>query len=150
MSIEQRQFIRFSLDLPAFSFKQNGEAVRTFIQQISIGGCLTEWNEDVFVGENFRIEIVLPNKNRLPLLCKVLYKFEGRGVGAKFLDITRFEQQLIGQIISDSLERDGMPLQVDPFAEPLTFISTDNGNAASLAERRREDEIVEKILSSNK
>ncbi|MGI8470496.1 MAG: PilZ domain-containing protein [Pyrinomonadaceae bacterium] len=149
MSIEQRQFIRFSLDLPAFSFKHNGEAVRTFVQQISIGGCLTEWSEDIFTGDNFRIEIELPNRNRLPLLCKALYKFEGRGIGAKFSDITRFEQELIGQIISYSLESDGLPLLVDPFAQPPTFISTSSGKT-SLAERRREDEIVGEILSPNK
>lgn len=149
MSIEQRQFIRFSLDLLAFGFGHNGAVKRTFIQQISIGGCLTEWNEDIFVGDNFRLEIELPNKNRLPLLCKALYKFEGCGIGAKFLDITRFEQELLGQVISHSLKSDGLPLLVDPFARPPSHIPT-NAETLKLAKRRREDEIAEEILSSGK
>lgn len=148
MSIEQRRFIRFSLDLPAFRFTHGGVVIRTLVQQISVGGCLTEWNDDTFTGDNFRLEMELPNKNRLPLLCKALYKFEGRGIGAKFLDITRFEQELIGQIISFSLESDGLPLLVDPLAHPPAAVSTGNNNKI-LAERRRGDEIVEEILSSN-
>src|SRR5687767_13404972 len=104
MSIEQRRFIRFSLDIPAFYHKNNGEVARTFIRQVSISGCLAEWDENIFTGDQFRLELELPNKNRLPLLCKVLYKFPGKGIGSKFLDVTLFEQELIGQIISQTLE----------------------------------------------
>lgn len=146
MSIEQRRFIRFSLDLPAYRNRENGDVYGMTIQQISIGGCLVEWDEETFVGDTFRLELELPNKNRLPLICKALYKFEGRGIGAKFVDITRFEQELVGQIISHSLEIDGLPLMVDPFSE-----SPQVHSKASTAgsERQQEDGIIKEILSSN-
>src|SRR4051794_38945569 len=112
MSIEKRRFIRFSLDIPAFRFKSNGEVVRTLIHQVSVGGCLADWDGSVFPGDTFRIELELPNKNRLPLLCKALYKFDGQGIGSKFIDISPFEQELLGQVISQSLEDDGLPLLV--------------------------------------
>ena len=150
MSIDQRRFIRFSLDLPAYLFKSGGEFVKIFIRQISIGGCLTEWDDDVFTGDNFRLELELPNRNRLPLLCKALYKFEGRGIGAKFIDITRFEQELLRQLISQTLENDGLPLLVDPFAEPPGFVPVSAEGNTKLAERRREDEIVDEILSADR
>lgn len=146
MSIEQRRFIRFSLDLPAYRYLENGDFYGTTVQQISIGGCLAEWDEETFVGDTFRLELELPNKNRLPLMCKALYKFEGRGIGAKFMDITRFEQELVGQVILHSLETDGLPLMVDPFSEP-----PDVHSKASTAggERQEEDGIIKEILSSN-
>ncbi len=97
MSIEQRQHIRFSLDIPAIRFTKYGEAVETTIGQISIGGCLTEWDENVFVGDEFRLLIQLPNKNFLPLMCKALYRFVDNGIGTKFLNITHFEQELISR-----------------------------------------------------
>lgn len=148
MSIEKRRFIRFSLDLPAVYFKNDGETVKTLIQQISIGGCLTEWDAGVLTGDQFRLEIELPNKNRLPLYCKALYKFEGKGIGAKFLGITRFEQELISSIISHSLASDGLPLLVDPFTEPPGLATQANFREETLDERRREEAIAEEIMSA--
>lgn len=145
MGIEKRQHIRFSLDISAVRFTRYGEAVTTMLHQISIGGCLAEWDENVFVGEEFRILIELPNKNFLPLKCKALYRFADNGIGTKFLDITQFEQELLSRIISHNLEQQGLPLQVDPFAQPKDFnknktpILTDN--------RQRREEILEDILS---
>lgn len=149
MSIENRRYIRFSLDLPAYLFRSGGEVAKTLIRQISIGGCLTEWDDNVFVGDNFRLEMELPNKNRLPLVCKALYKFEGSGIGAKFLDISRFEQELLGQTISYALGNAGLPLLVDPFAEPPTLNSAP-AKPFNFNQRRRDDEIIEEILSSGK
>ena len=148
MSIEKRRFIRFSLDLPAYLFRSNGEVVKTLLKQISIGGCLTEWDDNIFIGDDFRLELELPNKNRLPMLCKALYKVEDRGIGAKFLEINRFEQELIGQMISFTLESDGLPLLVDPFSEPPTFVPVTN-HQSDLSKRRHEDEIVEKLIAEN-
>ena len=92
MSIEQRRHIRFSLDIPAIRYTRYGEALETVLNQISIGGCLAEWDENVYVGEEFRLLVQLPNKNFLPLKGKALYRFADIGIGTKFLDITQFEQ----------------------------------------------------------
>lgn len=146
MSIEQRRHIRFSLDIPAVRHTKYGEAAEIALNQISIGGCLTEWDENVFVGDEFRLLLQLPNKNFLPLACKVLYKFEGNGIGVKFSAITLFEQELITKIISQTLERQGLPLQVDPFAQPKN--SPKRTEAPKITDRRRQDEdILDKILA---
>ena len=118
MSIEQRQHIRFSLDIPAIRFTKYGESIETTLGQISIGGCLAEWDDSVYVGDEFRVLIQLPNKNFLPLTCKAIYRFVDNGIGAKFVNITQFEQELIGKIISRNLEKQGLPLQVSPFSQP--------------------------------
>src|SRR5688500_10914259 len=118
MSIEQRRHIRFSLDIPAIRYSKYGERVETVINQISIGGCLVETEENIFVGEEFRLEIQLPNKNWLPLYCKVLYKTEDVGLGAKFLNITRFEQELLAKVISHSLEALNLPVKLSPPQNP--------------------------------
>jgi hypothetical protein len=148
MSIEKRRFIRFSLDIPAFRYKSNGEVLRTVIRQVSVAGCLAEWDDTIFTGDLFRIEIELQNKNRLPLLCKALYKFPGKGIGAKFIDVSRFEQQLLGQIISQILEDDGLPLLVDPFAIPPTYVAQTPEEEELFAKRRREEEIAGEIMES--
>jgi PilZ domain. len=155
MSISQRRFIRFSLDIPAIRQNSRGERKETLLQQISIGGCLTVPDEDIFTGDEFRLEIMLPNGNNLPLRCRALYKFPGKGIGVKFLDITQFEQQLLAEIISENLEKEGLPLQVDPFAHPPVFIEKENSDLKQTlpseempGDRRRcEEAIVEEILS---
>jgi hypothetical protein len=150
MSSEQRRHIRFSLDIPAIRFTKYNEAFETVLHQISIGGCLLEGDESVFVGDEFRLLVSLPNKNFLPLQCKALYRFEEGGVGAKFLDISRFEQELLTKIITHSLEKQGLPLQADPFAMPRKQVFnqtpkiTDDKSAAV-----RREEILDDILSIN-
>lgn len=118
MSIAQRQHIRFSLDIPATLITKYGDRQETQLQQISIGGCFTDWEENIYAGDEFRIEVELPNKNRLPLACKAIYRFENSGIGVRFTDISRFEQELISSIIANRLEIEGLPAEVDPFAEP--------------------------------
>ena len=144
MGIEQRRHIRFSLDIPATRYTKYGEAVETLISQISIGGCLAEWDESVYTGDEFRLLLQLPNKNFLPLTCKALYKFPDNGIGTKFLDITQFEQELLAKIISHSLEMQGLPLQFDPFALPRKSGSVDVPRISD--SRREKDEILENIL----
>jgi len=151
MSINQRQHIRFSLDIPAIRYTKFGEKLDTLLHQISIGGCLLEWDENLLTGEVFRLEIRLPNGNFLPLVCKVLYKFEDNGIGAKFIDITKFEQELVGRIISESLTQSGLPVQIDPFAQPPKFAEeAARRRAPSITDhRKQQDELLEKIMSGD-
>lgn len=121
MSQEKRRFIRFSLDIPMTRFTETGETVPSFMRQVSVGGCLSDWDDSIRQGDQFRIEIQLPNKNKLPLMCKAIYRFTGRGIGIKFHEITQFEQALLAQIISESLEQEGLPMLVDPFTQPPKF-----------------------------
>ncbi len=148
MSNEQRRHIRFSLDIPAIRCTKYGEAVETMIHQVSIGGCLVEWDENVYAGDEFRLLIQLPNKNFVPLLGKALYKFENNGIGTKFLDITQFEQELVSSIISHHLAQQGLPMQVDPFAVPRRLLINQTPRMSD--ERRERDEMLEKILSTDK
>jgi hypothetical protein len=149
MSIHQRQHIRFSLDIPAIRYTKFGEKQEVLLHQISIGGCLLEWDENLLTGDVFRLEIRLPNGNWLPLVCKVLYKFEDNGIGGKFIDITRFEQELVGKIISHALLQEGLPVQVDPFASPAKFGEEMRKREPAVTDsRKKQDEILEKIMSS--
>lgn len=145
MGIEHRRHIRFSLDIPAIRYTKYGEAVETIISQISIGGCLAEWDENVYVGDEYRLLIQLPNKNFLPLTCKALYKFENNGIGTKFADITQFEQELVAKIITHALEKQGLPMQVDPFAQPKKPVKSEEPQLTDT--RRERDEMLEEILS---
>lgn len=150
MSIEQRRHIRFSLDIPAIRQDENGERHPIVLHQISIGGCLTSIEESIYTGDEFRVLLRLPNGNFLPLNCKALYKFAGAGIGAKFLEITEFEQQLLADVISQTLEAEGLPLQVDPFAHPPSQIYQRTGGEEKLSNPRIEkEEIVEQILSAD-
>ncbi len=145
MSIEQRQHIRFSLEIPAIRFTAYGERIETILQQISIGGCLIEWEESMYPGEEFRLLIQLPNNNFLPLACKVIYRSEDNGIGATFLDITRFEQELLTTVISNYLKKEGLPLQVDPFALPDRSINVQELRITD--PRRQKEELLDKIIS---
>ncbi|MDQ3801384.1 MAG: PilZ domain-containing protein [Acidobacteriota bacterium] len=157
MSIEQRRFIRFSLDIPAIREGENGEKHPITLHQISIGGCLAGADERIFTGAEFRVLLRLPSGNFLPLTCKAIYKFAGTGIGAKFLNITEFEQQLLADVISQTLEAEGLPLQVDPFAHPPSLIyQQQQQQQQKPAEeeklpnpRLEKEEIVERILSSD-
>lgn len=147
MSAEQRRHVRFSLDIPAIRQTKYGETANILLSQISIGGCLTDWDENIYLGDEFRLLIQLPNRNFLPLACKVLYKFEGNGIGAKFLSITQFEQELLAKIISHNLEGQGLPLSIDPFAEPKK-LSSRNDLPKITDSRRQKENLLDEILSS--
>ena len=148
MSIEQRRHVRFSLDIPAIRYTKYGEAAEIAVTQISIGGCLTEWDENLYPGDEFRLLIPLPNKNFVPLTCKVLYKFEGNGIGVQFLTITQFEQELLSKIITQTLERQGLPVAVDPFAQPKKIFVKNETPGISDSRRQKED-VLDEILSAN-
>jgi hypothetical protein len=148
MSISQRQHIRFSLDIPARIITKFGELQETALQQISIGGCFTGWEENIYIGEEFRMEIMLPNGNYLPLDCKALYRFEYTGIGVKFIGITQFEQELVSRIITARLHAEGVPLQIDAFHKPATF-ANDNEPPRVTDIRHKTDSILEKIMTSD-
>ncbi len=139
MSINQRQHIRFSLDIPATLVSTYGDRQETQLQQISIGGCFTDWEENIFPGDEFRLEIELPNQNRLPLACKAIYRFDNSGIGVRFTDISQFEQELISSIIANRLEMEGLPIEVDPFAQP-------NPSAPLSREKETERQTRERML----
>lgn len=146
MPIEQRQHTRFSVEIPAVIFTKYGERQETVLQQISIGGCFTGWEENIFAGDEFRIEVVLPNGNRLPLLCKAVYRFENTGVGVRFIDITEFEQSLVAKIIIEKLRSEGMPTDVDLFTSSATA-EKDQTPRITDARQEREDKL-ERVMSS--
>ena len=148
MSINQRQHIRFSLDIPATIYTKFGDSQETRLEQISIGGCFTAWEENIYIGDEFRMEIELPNKNFLPLECRALYRFDHTGIGVKFTDISEFEQELISKIIAYKLEIEGVPLQIDPFRPPPTFVSEDPSPRISEIRQKR-DSILERIMSAD-
>ena len=148
MPIEQRQHIRFSLDIPAVRYNKFGEKFDVMLQQISIGGCLTEWDENLFTGDEFRMEIELPNSNKLPLVCKVLYRFEDSGVGVKFVDLTKFEQELLSRMIAHRLDQEGLPVQVSAFSQPRRF---ENPEAPKITGPEHEkDQMLDSIMSGEK
>lgn len=145
MTIENRRFIRFLLDIPAIKRKTDGQVSETVIKQVSIGGCLTDWDDVSYPGDEFRMEIQLPNKNILPLMCKVIYKFENAGIGVKFHEITQFEQELLANIISEKLENEGLPLLVDPFTMPLKPAKNE---VEETDERIKREELVEEVIAT--
>jgi hypothetical protein len=146
MSLNQRQHIRFSLDIPAFVYSKFGEKIETRLEQISIGGCFMAWDADILIGDEFRMEIELPNKNYLPLHCRALYRFEHTGIGVKFVDICEFEQELISKIIASRLEMEGVPLQIDPFTLPPTFVS-DDASPRITDIRQKRDAVLQRIMA---
>ena len=150
MSIEKRRFIRFSLDIPVTRFAENGRPIPTYIRQVSVGGCMTDWEEDIYAGDEFRIEMQLPNKNKLPLMCKAIYRYTGKGIGIKFHDVSQFEQELIAQIISENLENEGLPVLVDPFTQPPKFTeqASKNDEIEAKEKRMREEEMIEEAIAT--
>ncbi len=126
MSKNQRRHIRITLDIPAFRIAESGERNEVMIHQISVGGCLLGWEENFEKDEEIRIEIQLPNKNWLPLQCRILYMAKNDGLGIKFQSITQFEQELIAQIMSKNLAENGIPLTIDPFSAPKFFEPINN------------------------
>lgn len=147
MSINQRRHVRFSLDIPAILISKYGEKQNTLLQQISIGGCFTDWEENIYAGDEFRLEIELPNKNRLPLSCKAVYRFENTGIGVKFLNISQFEQELISKIIAHRMDTEGVPLSVSPFEEPSSFVLSESEPRMS-SRREQHEEMLTEAMSS--
>jgi hypothetical protein len=148
MSINQRKHIRFSLDIPAIIYTKFGERQVTRLEQISIGGCFTGWEENIYIGDEFRMEIEQPNQNYLPLQCRALYKFEHTGIGVRFIDITEFEQELISTIIAHKLEIEGVPLQIDPFTLPPTFVREDPSPRITDIRQKR-DAVLQRIMAGD-
>ena len=146
MSISNRKHVRFSLDIPATIVTRHGERQETVLQQISIGGCFTGWEENIFPGDEFRVEIELPNRNFLPLRCKAVYRFDNTGLGVKFVDITQFEQELLSKIIAHRMENEGLPLPVSPFEQPATYFDK-NAQPQIKTVREQQEEMLEDVMS---
>ncbi len=146
MPTEKRRFIRFSIDIPAVRFTKYGEALGIMLNQISVGGGFAIWDDDILVGEEFRVLIQLPNRNWLPLNCKVLYRFTDNGIGLKFSDITQFEQELISKIILRNLETQGLPFEVNPLGTPV--INDAPETEPKITDKRlQKDGLLDDILS---
>jgi hypothetical protein len=143
MPVDKRQFTRFSLDIPADLHGRFGERSRVLLQQISIGGCLMNWHDDIYPGDDFRIEIGLPNGNRLPLACRTVYRFDDCGIGVKFVDITRFEQELIAATIEDRLEKEGLPIVLDAAISPARMFDLSDPLTVLDSRMRREAKLQE-------
>lgn len=148
MSIPQRQYIRFSLDLRVRIYDNYGQRREAGLTQVSIGGCFIDWDDEILVGDEFRMEMPLPDGNFLPLACKAIYRFEDMGIGIKFLDISQFEQQFISKIIEKRLEDEGVPLQIDPFNVPPRFIN-EEPSPRVIDIRQKRDLILERIMSAD-
>ena len=127
---------------------RSGETHATSLQQISIGGCFTDWEETIYVGDEFRMEIALPNGNNLPLACKALYRFDHAGIGVRFTGITQFEQELIASIIAARLEEEGVPLQIDPFTPPPTLVGDDPSPRITDIRQKR-DAVLQRIMDGD-
>ena len=148
MSISNRKHIRFSFDIPAVIITRHGERQESVLQQISIGGCFTGWEENIFPGDEFRMEIELPNGNRLPLRCKAVYRFDNTGLGVKFLDITQFEQELLSRIITYRMESEGLPLPVSPFEQPSEYMEQMQRLQVTTP-RQQQEYMLEQVMSGD-
>jgi hypothetical protein len=124
-------------------YRKSGERLLTATQQISVGGCLTSWDEEFYPGDEFRLELELPNGNRLPLTCRVVYCFDESGIGAKFVDITKFEQSLIAKTITARLEMDGLPMPIDAFETPPNFDDVEVALKVPTERQKFEDKLEE-------
>jgi hypothetical protein len=82
----------------------------------------------------------------VPLTCRIVYCFENSCVGAKFVDITKFEQDLVAKTIAYRLELDGLPLPIDAFEKPPTFDEADVTLKVS-TERDRYEEKLEEVMT---
>lgn len=125
MSIENRRFIRFALDIPVTLADEKGKKIKTMIRQISIGGCLLDVNDKTLSkisGDELRLEFTLRNKNKLPLMGNAVYTDNNKWTGIKFYEITQFEQELIADVIAEIIENEGLPLTVNPFRTPPSFV----------------------------
>jgi PilZ domain len=117
VSSETRQYIRFYITLQARRKIFGAGISPVLVKQISLGGCMVEWDENVSIGDKIRIEVLLANGNWLPLIGKVLYRMPENGLGIKFQEITQFEQEILADLIQKQMERRGLPYE-NPFALP--------------------------------
>jgi hypothetical protein len=99
MLLERRSHQRYALTLTAEKTDENGLVTQIQILELSVGGCFLQWFSGAELGDNFRLKIPLESGNVLPVYCKVIYRFPNNGIGIKFVGLTRFEQDLIAELI---------------------------------------------------
>ena len=146
MPTNQRQYIRFSLDVPAMFRNSLGEKMPVNLQQISVGGCLMPCRSGIYAGDRFRLEVQLPNGNYVPLTCRAVYRMEEMGIGAKFLEITKFEQELLAKVIGSRLESEDLPIVCDPMAAPTRLF--DRSDPLRLMDRvATRESMLEEVMS---
>lgn len=121
MSISQRKHVRLTLDIPVDRVTDAGERIGIMLYQISIGGCFIEWDETILKNDELRLEMQLPNGNWIPLRGRAIYLVKDDGIGVLFEDITKFEQELIAEVMSKSLASEGIPMRFDPFSPPKRY-----------------------------
>lgn len=105
------------------------------------------WDDKICTGDEFRLEIRLPNGNTLPLSGKALYRFDRRGIGVRFQNICQFEQDIIAHVIAVALDDEGVPLVVDPFSTLPTSADRHPTDKLSRNKKRQQEEILEEIMS---
>lgn len=117
MKSERRRHERFPLKLSAQRIKDNKQVVELQILELSVGGCFVEWFEEAAPGYKFCLSIPRVDGNFMPLSCKVIFRFPGKGIGIQFVNINQSEQEALAEIIMDDLARKGFPA-ANPFAPP--------------------------------
>ncbi|MER3431130.1 MAG: hypothetical protein C4325_02850 [Blastocatellia bacterium] len=76
---------------------------------------------------------------------KALYRFEDTGIGARFIDITSFEQTLIAETINHRIAQERIPLIVDSFEAPKKYIGEEDYSESPKFKRLRERMLDEAI-----
>ncbi len=115
----RRRYQRFFVPFFARREGSNGKPTLFTIKEISVAGCFAVWDENARAGEIIRFEMPLSNGNWMPVSAKVIYRLTD-GVGTKFFEMTKFEQELIAEVIRYQLQQAGLP-ERDPFDEPDVY-----------------------------
>ena len=111
MLTERRKYQRYPLTLTTQKTEENGTVTELRILEMSVGGCFLQWFAGAELGDNFRLKIPLLNRNFLPVFCKVIYRFPNKGIGIKFVNLTKFEQDLIAEIIFAHVRNENLATQ---------------------------------------
>lgn len=112
---ERRKYERFPLSLVIQRESEKGIASKITILELSINGCFVEWIDDARVGESFRLKIPLLRGSCLPVASKIIYRLNNTGIGFKFIDLTKFEKDLLAEVIRFNMWKKGF-YNVDPYA----------------------------------
>ena len=110
---------------------------------------MAEYDGSILTGDDFRLELTLANKNRLPIYCKAIYRFPGKGIGLIFQEISQFEQELLGTVICLNLENEGLPLLVNPFTQPPTYFEKESSRPAQISEvQLKAEELMDDLMAT--
>ena len=96
MSSKESLLQNQTLNIPAFRVNEEGVKRETIVQQINVDDFLIELEEKIEHDQEFRIEIEMPNKNFLPLTCRVVERTEKEGNNYEMIDLSEFEIDFVG------------------------------------------------------